>query len=86
MENGAFAPNEQNASFSNIFKYLIFQRLQKALLWSKDLMLWDGLCVFDLLVMFYRCFVSSSHERKAVVVLRPSSVRRMYFSLNNTSS
>ena len=28
-------------------------------------MLWDGLCVFDLLVILYRCFGSSSPERKA---------------------
>ena len=34
MENGAFA---LWSIFHNIFKYMIFQRCQKALLWSKGL-------------------------------------------------
>ena len=34
MENGAFVPKEQCSIFHNIFKYMIFQRRQKALLWS----------------------------------------------------
>ena len=33
MENGAFAPKEQ----THVFKYMIFQRRQKVLLWSKEL-------------------------------------------------
>ena len=37
MKNGAFAPKEQTLHFHNIFKYMIFQRRQKALLWSKGL-------------------------------------------------
>ena len=37
MENGAFAPKEQSSIFHNIFKYVIFQRRQKVLLWSKGL-------------------------------------------------
>ena len=37
MENGGFAPMEQCSIFHNIFKYMIFQRRQKALLWSKGL-------------------------------------------------
>ena len=36
MENGTFAPMEQML-FHNIFKYVVFQRRQKALLWSKGL-------------------------------------------------
>ena len=39
MENGAFAPKEQMLHFPYIFKYMIFQRSQKALLWSKGLKL-----------------------------------------------
>ena len=35
MENEAFAPKEQMLHFPNIFKNMIFQRCQKALLWSK---------------------------------------------------
>ena len=40
MENGAFAPLLQwskCSNFHNIFKYMIFQRRQKALLWSEGL-------------------------------------------------
>ena len=37
MENGAFAPLEQMLNFHNIFKYVVFQRRQKALSWSKGL-------------------------------------------------
>ena len=37
MENGAFAPKEHTLIFHNIFKYVVFQRHQKALLWSKGL-------------------------------------------------
>ena len=37
MENGAFAPKEQMLHFHNIFKYMIFQRPEKALSWSKGL-------------------------------------------------
>ena len=37
MENGAFAPKEQSSIFHHSFKYMIFQRHQKALLWSKGL-------------------------------------------------
>ena len=37
MENGAFAPKEQCSIFHNIVKYMIFQRRQKELLWSKGL-------------------------------------------------
>ena len=37
MENGAFAPKSKCSIFHNIFKYMIFQRRQKALLWSKGL-------------------------------------------------
>ena len=41
MENGAFAPKEQMLHFRSIllffFKYMIFPRRQKALLWSKGL-------------------------------------------------
>ena len=41
MENGALAPKELQKSkcsiFHNIFKYMIFQRCEKALLWSKGL-------------------------------------------------
>ena len=37
MENGAFAPKSKCSIFHNIFKYVIFQRRQKALLWSKGL-------------------------------------------------
>ena len=36
MENGASAPKEKCSIFHNIFRY-IFQRRQKALLWSKGL-------------------------------------------------
>ena len=35
MENEAFAPKEQMLDFHNIFKYIVFQRCQKALSWSK---------------------------------------------------
>ena len=38
MENGAFALKEQMLHFHNIFKYMIFQKRQKALLWSNGLM------------------------------------------------
>ena len=37
MENGAFAPDDECSMFHNIFKYMFFQRRQKALLWSKGL-------------------------------------------------
>ena len=38
MENGEFAPKEQMLHFQYyIFKYMIFQRRQKALLWSRGL-------------------------------------------------
>ena len=37
MENGAFDPNEQMLPIHDIFKYMIFQRHQKVLLWSKGL-------------------------------------------------
>ena len=37
MENGAFAPMELMLLFHNIFKFLIFQTHQKALVWSKGL-------------------------------------------------
>ena len=37
MENGALAPMSKCSTFYNIFKYMIFQRHQKALLWSKGL-------------------------------------------------
>ena len=37
MENGAFAPKEQCSIYHNIFKYMIIQRRQKALLWSEGL-------------------------------------------------
>ena len=37
MENGAFAPVSKCSIFHNIFKYVIFQRRQKALLWNKGL-------------------------------------------------
>ena len=37
MENGAFAPYGQMLHFHNIFKNLVFQRHQKALLWSNGL-------------------------------------------------
>ena len=39
MENGAFAPKEQMLNLDNIFKYMIFQRLQKASVWSKGIKL-----------------------------------------------
>ena len=50
MENGAFAPKEQLQKskcsiFHNIFKYVIFQRRQKALMWSKVL---SSLCTLIL--------------------------------------
>ena len=35
VENGAFAHWSKCSIFHNIFKYMIFQRRQKALLWSK---------------------------------------------------
>ena len=37
MENGAFAPKSKCSIFHNIFKCVIFQRRQTALLWSKRL-------------------------------------------------
>ena len=37
MENGAFTLLEQCSILHNIFKYTIFQRHHKALLWSKGL-------------------------------------------------
>ena len=37
MENGAFALMEQIFHYNNIFKYMIFQRRQKALVWSERL-------------------------------------------------
>ena len=39
MENGVFALFQKSkySIFHNIFKYMIFQRRQKALLWSKGL-------------------------------------------------
>ena len=37
IENGAFAPMEQMLDFHDIFKYIVFQRCQKALLWNKGL-------------------------------------------------
>ena len=37
MENGIFAPKNQGSIFHNIFIFKIFQRCQKALLWSKGL-------------------------------------------------
>ena len=37
MENEAFAPKEQMFHFHNIFKNVVFQRCQRALLWSKRL-------------------------------------------------
>ena len=36
-KNGAFAPKEQMLHFPKIFKYVIFQRRQKVLIWSKGL-------------------------------------------------
>ena len=35
MEIEAFAPKEQTLLFHNIFKYILFQRCQNALLWGK---------------------------------------------------
>ena len=40
MENGAFAQKSKCSIFHDIFKYMIFQMHQKALLWSKGLRLW----------------------------------------------
>ena len=37
MENGEFAPISKCSIFHNIFKYMIFQRHQKVVLWSKGL-------------------------------------------------
>ena len=39
MENGAFAPMENGkcSIFHSIFKYMIFQRRQKALVWVEGL-------------------------------------------------
>ena len=37
MENGTLAPKEQMLHFPIFFKYMIFQRCQKVLLWSKGL-------------------------------------------------
>ena len=37
MENGANAPKSKCSIFHNIFKYIVFQTRQKALLWSKGL-------------------------------------------------
>ena len=37
MENGAFAPRSKCSIFHNIFKYIVFQRRQKVLSWSKGL-------------------------------------------------
>ena len=37
MEIGAFTPKEQMLHFHDIFKYMIYQRRQNALLWSKGL-------------------------------------------------
>ena len=37
MENGAFVQKSKCSIFNNIFKHMIFQRRQKALLWSKGL-------------------------------------------------
>ena len=39
MENGGFAPWSKCSILHNIFKYMIFHRRQKALLWSKGLTL-----------------------------------------------
>ena len=35
MKNGAFAPKEKYSICHDIFKYMIFQRHQNALSWSK---------------------------------------------------
>ena len=43
LENGAFAPKEQMLHFPEYFKYMTFQRRQKALLWSKRLRTIEGL-------------------------------------------
>ena len=43
MENGAFAPKEQMLHFPFYFQYMIFQRHQKALIWSKGLKTWTRL-------------------------------------------
>ena len=37
MDNGAFAPKSKCSILHNIFKYMIFQRRQKAFMWSKGL-------------------------------------------------
>ena len=39
MENGAFAPWSKCSIFHNIFIYIVFQRRQNVLLWSKGLMM-----------------------------------------------
>ena len=64
MENGAFALLEQMLLLHNIYEYMIFQRHQKALLWSKGL----GISVSGLaLVSVWRSVflsLSSSVKRK----------------------
>ena len=43
MENGAFAARSKRSILHNIFKYIVFQRCQKVLSWSKGLTLMKGL-------------------------------------------
>ena len=59
MENGAFAP-----IFHNIFKYMIFERLQKALLWSKGLKWHLKLAVH---IFKQYCFYKKSNKLWSIV-------------------
>ena len=47
MENGAFAPLSKCSIFHNLFKYMIFHRHQKALLWIKGLKKLKYCLIFD---------------------------------------
>ena len=67
MENVAFAPKEQMLHFHNIFKYVIFQRRQKALLWGKGLKVVDSeiilktvalVCSYRFLSLLIACLTS----------------------------
>ena len=61
MENGTFALLSKCSIFYNIFKYMIFQRRQKGLLWSKRLTLLPPIFFSENVVCFmYTCCIYSS--------------------------
>ena len=62
MENGAFAPKD----FHNIFKYMIFQRRQKVLLWRK------GLTLYKLVPLLKAGSRNTSHREMDAIIHQDS--------------